>query len=975
MTLRRKLLIMYLVIGMVVLLLMGIWMFSAFKAKQLEAVQTNVNNQLALLDFSLTNFITEVENNILALSQNEIIRTREDADFTNFLEADEDTFEYRIGDIEQDIIEILNTYRNTHPYVNSVYMGRENGSFVRSHPRNQPTQYDPRDRPWYILAKENPGTVLVTEPYQSLTTTDINVGIVTALVDLTGEVYGVIGADVTLTNLTEYISGFDVGHSGQLLLVNEQGAILANKNSQLLFKNIQIMLGESSVEFMNEDYGILTYGRNYCIYYTSPQLGWKIAAIIPISAINDEVKSQAAFPPLFSLFLTLILFGVLSSIGLTRFVSAPLNELNKVTQHIVDSGSLDKQVTVKSDDEIGKLGAAFNEMISKRKQVEEALQQERDLAKALGKAIALLGSTLNLNKVLDRILEQVGKVIPNDSANIMLIIGDTAYITRFRGYEQNKLDLIMAKTTFKISEVPSLKQIYEQKKPIIIADATKFKGWVEIKGQEFLHSYAGAPILIQNKVIGFLNVDSAKVNFYGEEHIQTLSTFAKQAAIAIDNAQLHEQVQNHAIELKKQIEEATQEIHRRANELEALYQVGKDITSTLDLNSTLQRITDSAAEIVNADRSIIQLVDPENLRLIHVMGCGYSDTDLNEQSFEEFRECIYNLVLQKKSGILSRDILEDQRIWENALAYAKREKLKSIAIAPLEISGMIIGALAVINKKNRRIFTEEDLDLISMLASQAASAIQNARLYEKAQEADRLKSAFLASMSHELRTPLNSIIGFTGILLQGMVGNLNAEQTKQLNMVQNSAKHLLELINDVLDISKIEAEQMNIFIEQFDLHALIEKVVRSVTPLAERKNLPLRMEISPQVGQISSDRRRVEQILINLLNNAIKFTEQGEVLLKSEVRGSSIETHIIDTGIGINDEDLKLLFKPFQQVNTGLSRQYEGTGLGLAICKRLVEKLGGEIRVKSELGKGSTFTFSLPLEQQEENNEIQHSNH
>jgi signal transduction histidine kinase/HAMP domain-containing protein len=975
MTLRRKLLIMYLAIGMIVLLLMGVWMFSEFKAKQLESVQTSVNNQLALLDFSLTNFITEVENNVVALSKDETVRTRNDTDFTNFLEADENTFEYHIGETEQDIITILNTYRTTHPYVNSVYMGRENGSFVRSHPRNEPTQYDPRDRPWYILAKENPGKVMITEPYQSLTTTDVNVGIVTALVDLTGEVYGVVGADITLTNLTEFISGYDIGHSGQLLLVNEQGAILANKNSQLLFKNVQTMLGEPSAQFMSEDHGIFTYYRNYCIFYTSPQLGWKIAAIIPISAINNEVKAQAAFPPLFSLFLTLILFGVLSSIGLTRFVSAPLNELSEVTRYIVNSGNLDQQVVIKSKDEIGELGTAFNEMISKRKQIEEALQQERDLAKALGKAIALLGSTLNLNNVLDRILEQVSKVVPNDSANVMLIKGDTAYITRFRGYEQYKLNPVMAKTSFKISEVPSLKQIYEQKKPIIIADATRSKGWVKIKGQEFLRSYAGAPILIQDKVIGFLNVDSAKVNFYGAEHIQTLNTFARQAAIAIDNAQLHEQVQNHAIELRKQVKDATKEIHRRANELEALYQIGKDITSTLDLNTALQRITDSAAEIVSADRSIIQLVDPDTFRLIQVMGCGYSEADLNEPAFEEFRECIYDLALDERSGILSRDIMEDKRIKEEALAYAERENLKSIAIAPLDISGKIIGALAVIKRKGRRIFTDEDLDLISMLASQAASAIQNARLYEKAQEADRLKSAFLASMSHELRTPLNSIIGFTGILLQGLVGDLNPEQDKQLHMVQNSARHLLELINDVLDISKIEAEQMNIFIEQFDLHDLIEKVVRSVTPMADRKNLPLQMDISPQVGQISSDRRRVEQILINLLNNAIKFTDQGEVVLKSEVHGDFVETHIIDSGIGIKAEDLKLLFKPFQQVNTGLSREYEGTGLGLAICKRLVEKLGGEISVESEWEKGSTFTFSLPFVQQEKKNEIQHPNH
>jgi methyl-accepting chemotaxis protein len=226
-----------------------------------------------------------------------------------------------------------------------------------------------------------------------------------------------------------------VGHSGQLLLVDEKGAILANKNSQLLFKNVQTMLGESSAKFMTQDHGIFSYGRNYCIYYTSPKLGWKIAAIIPIAVINNEVRAQTAFPPLFSLFLTLVLFGILSSIGLTTFVSTPLNKLNEVTQHIVDSGSLDKRVEIKSNDEFGELGLAFNEMIVKRKRVEEVLQQERDLANALGKANALLGSTLNLDEVLDRILEQVSQVIPNDSANIMLIKGDTAYISRFRGYK------------------------------------------------------------------------------------------------------------------------------------------------------------------------------------------------------------------------------------------------------------------------------------------------------------------------------------------------------------------------------------------------------------------------------------------------------------------------------------------------------------------------------------------------------------
>jgi signal transduction histidine kinase len=233
---------------------------------------------------------------------------------------------------------------------------------------------------------------------------------------------------------------------------------------------------------------------------------------------------------------------------------------------------------------------------------------------------------------------------------------------------------------------------------------------------------------------------------------------------------------------------------------------------------------------------------------------------------------------------------------------------------------------------------------------------------EQAESADRLKSAFLAIMSHELRTPLNSIIGFTGIMLQGLAGSLNDEQTKQLGMVQNSARHLLNLINDVLDISKIEAGQLEVTSKPLDMRQAIERVVGEVTPLAEKKGLALLAEVAPEVGRITSDRRRVEQVLINLLNNAIKFTDKGEVRVECQVDGGRLVTRVVDTGIGIKPEDMDKLFQPFHQIDTSPARQYEGTGLGLSICKRLVEMLGGEIWAESDgEGRGSRFTFALPV--------------
>ncbi|MFH1008941.1 MAG: ATP-binding protein [Candidatus Latescibacterota bacterium] len=274
--------------------------------------------------------------------------------------------------------------------------------------------------------------------------------------------------------------------------------------------------------------------------------------------------------------------------------------------------------------------------------------------------------------------------------------------------------------------------------------------------------------------------------------------------------------------------------------------------------------------------------------------------------------------------------------------------------------------------------SENHSALIALVEELNTTNAELAIAKEGAEEADMLKSAFLATMSHELRTPLNSIIGFTGIILQGLTGPLNEEQSKQLRMVRASARHLLHLINDVLDISKIEAGQLEIASEPFDLRESIENMVHAVTPLSEQKGLALVSEIAPGVGRITSDRRRVEQILLNLLNNAVKFTNAGRVTVKAdwvsrsaighprptsgETEAPAIRIQVVDTGIGIEPEDTEKLFQPFRQVASGLTRPHDGTGLGFSICRKLVELLGGEIKGESEgTGRGSTFGFVLPV--------------
>jgi PAS domain S-box-containing protein len=343
----------------------------------------------------------------------------------------------------------------------------------------------------------------------------------------------------------------------------------------------------------------------------------------------------------------------------------------------------------------------------------------------------------------------------------------------------------------------------------------------------------------------------------------------------------------------------------------------------------------------------------------HVLGTIVPGTDSEGQDMARLMEGIC-----ADPAAFERNVNENMRrdgsrvwvTWTNRIVWDAHGKVDEILSVGTDITEL---------KRAEEEIRELNAGLEARVAERTAEL---AVARDRAEAADRLKSAFLANMSHELRTPLNSIIGFTGIILQGLAGPLNPEQQKQLGMVRESARHLLALINDVLDISKIEAAQVQVRSEAFDLREALAKVAGIVKPLADKKGLALRVELGPQVGAVNSDRRRVEQVLLNLLNNAIKFTEQGQVALAARVAegaagaASSIQMSVADTGMGIKPEDLNKLFQPFQQIDSGLSRLHEGTGLGLAICARLAGLLGGEVRVASEWGKGSTFTFILPLQ-------------
>lgn len=444
------------------------------------------------------------------------------------------------------------------------------------------------------------------------------------------------------------------------------------------------------------------------------------------------------------------------------------------------------------------------------------------------------------------------------------------------------------------------------------------------------------------------------------------------------------------------------EIERLKSLYAALSQISQAIVWTPDRDELLRKVCRVLVEHGGFHMAWIGWHSPETKQILPVAEWGDQNGYLkNIQTYSDDRpegQGPTGTAFREGRPYICNDLRRDPATlpWREE---ARRRNLRASAVFPIRMKGEVFGTLSVYSDEVN-FFQDKETALLAEAAVDVSFALDNfareearkkaemslrelnetleskvgertrelALALQRAEAADKIKSAFLATMSHELRTPLNSIIGFTGIVLQGLAGPLNEEQTKQLGMVRSSARHLLELINDVLDLSKIEAGQLEVRAGLFDLRESIALVVASVKPMAEKKGLDLTTCLSPELGMMVNDRRRVEQILLNLLNNAIKFTDSGSVSLKAEILPVSqscpclsVRISVADTGIGIRPEDLDTLFQPFRQIDAGLSRQHEGTGLGLAICRRLATLLGGQISASSEWSRGSEFTVILPL--------------
>lgn len=715
-----------------------------------------------------------------------------------------------------------------------------------------------------------------------------------------------------------------------------------------------------------------------------------------------------------------------------------------------------------------------------------AEREQRGLAEALQATSAVLNSSLDPTTVMERIIENVGRVVPHDAANLMIVEGDIARIVYWHGYPAEQVAFFENLELY-IPEVSNLMYMRQSGRPFAIIDTDDYDGWITIKETSWVKSMASAPIRSGGQTLGFLNLDAATPGMMQQHHAERLQIFANQAAIALRNARLYEAAQ----EQIRVREEAEARLARQNLLLRTLNEVSHAAFARLEVSHIMDTVARLTAQIL--DVTSVYVCDWQVAEGTSTVLAEYISPKASELEQISDLGRVYNIedLLNKNDTWLSSARSYDYKSLDDAnISATDREQMQeygaqSVLSIPLWMQGPV-GYIEIWESRFPRQFSLNEIEIVQTIANSVAASLEKARLHaalqesearnsailnalpdtmfrfdrnftfidakfppdallrndniigktldemapevadegrhyinqvldygemqlyefqqviggaihdfearlvlsgtnevlgivrditerkqaeaalaearDQALEASRAKSQFLANMSHELRTPLNSIINYTQLVRDGLYGNLTPKQRDRLERVYRNGRNLLALINDVLDLSKIEAGHFKIVKSQVDTYALVRGVLDLLSPLAEEKGLVLEYE-GGDTPFIMADETRIRQVLTNVIGNAIKFTPSGSVSVRTyQSNGSMLCFAIEDTGIGIPEEAKKTIFQEFHQVDSSTTRKFEGTGLGLAISTRIVQMHGGTIQVESELGQGSLFTILLPIE-------------
>jgi signal transduction histidine kinase/ActR/RegA family two-component response regulator len=583
----------------------------------------------------------------------------------------------------------------------------------------------------------------------------------------------------------------------------------------------------------------------------------------------------------------------------------------------------------------------------------EQLGATREILVALGRSGADPGA------ILDTVVERAARLCGAQVGQLYLRDDDVFRLSRVSGEIPDAFRRYLEDHPVALNRLSSVGRAALDRRTNQIADVLNDPDY----GRRDLQRLGGyrtllaAPMILGDEVVGVLSMWRTELAAFDDRAVGLLEEFAVQGAIVLRQVDLV-----HALESRRA------ELASKVAELEALREVGEAVSSSLDLDEVLQQIVTNAVRLTGTDGgSIMEYDDAEEA--FRVRTAYGSSSELLDQ--------LRAITIHRESTLVGRTAMERRPLEVPDLAETEldphleilfRDGWRSVLAVPMLRDDRMIGVL-VIRRRTPGTFPSDMFELLRTFASQSALAIVNARIFRELETktrelevASRHKSEFLASMSHELRTPLNAVIGFSEVLIDRMFGELNERQDEYLHDIWNSGKHLLELLNEILDLSKVEAGQMVLEPTTFSVGGALEYALSLVRERAAAHAITLTVEVADDAGVIEADELRFKQVVLNLVSNAVKFTpDGGSVQVRADRDGDELLVAVTDTGIGVAPEDQERIFESFQQGGRGAPKE-EGTGLGLTLSRRIVELFGGRIWLASAVGSGSTFGFAIPVQ-------------
>ena len=784
---------------------------------------------------------------------------------------------------------------------------------------------------------------------------------------------GVTVAEVNLKFIWDVVSQIKVGKAGLAYVVDGNGVLIAHPD-------ISLVLQKTSLDGLEQVRAALTPGQEAIAIAHDPKgrevltahstiapLSWVVFVDQPLEEAFEPLRASARRTGL------LVIAGIVLSVAvsalLARRMARPVQVLQESAAKI-GAGDLDHQIDLRSGDELETLADDFNRMTSRLRESYATLEQKvedrtRELTEALeqqtatGEILRVISSSpTDVQPVLDAVAENAARVCGAGDAIILRVEADRLRRVAHFGELRLTLPEVRPLNRQSISGRAILEGRALHVQDMHAPDAAReYSMHAGPAGPE--RTILAMPLMREGTAIGAIDIRRTEVRPFSEKQIALLQTFADQAVIAIENVRLFQELQAR-----------TAELTRSVGELEALGEVSRAISSTLDLDRVLATVVSRANQLAETDGGAIYEFDQGSraLRLRATDGFPEEFVALLRTTPLVYGEGAVGRTVMTREPVQVANVMDTDAYTSRVRDALVRHGYQSLLAIPLLSEDEVVGAL-VVNRRVAGAFADRIVGLLRTFASQSALAIENARLFSEIEdksrqleEANQHKSEFLASVSHELRTPLNAIIGFSEVMLERLFGEVNEKQEEYLNDILSSGRHLLSLINDILDLAKIEAGRMELELGAFDVPQAIDNTLMLVRERAMRRGITLERSVEPRLGEINGDERKVKQVLLNLLSNAVKFTpEGGRIEVRAVVADGTVEISVSDTGVGIAPEDHEAVFEEFRQVGSDYARRHEGTGLGLALARRFVELHGGRIWVKSQVGQGSTFTFAIPM--------------